>query len=187
MAGLQVNFNVIQANNSLSVRFTELTGAYNLLTNPTGYGFPNATLAQVSTATIFITRPDGVQFTLQNISPLPSSTNQFIDITNVDLGLNSGTKLQDGFYVFTYEAQGTTPTQSGILSRLSKNVLLYNDVECCVRKMGSSSCGCTHNEFVEAFNLFNAMLSANLCGNYSGAQEILERLQVMCSNKCKCH
>ena len=183
---LQVNFSVIQASNSLSVRFIETTGVYNVLSNPNGYGGVNASLAQVSSTLVKVVRPDGTAINLSNLSPLPSSTNQFVDITNVQLGYTSATKLPDGYYIFTYEVQGTTPTQNGVLSVLNKQVLLYNDVECCVRKMGARSCGCSENEYVEAFNLFNAMLAANLCGNYAGAAEILERLQAMCNKKCGC-
>lgn len=185
---LQVSFSEAQSSNRKGVVFTELTGAYNVVSNPDGYGVPNATIAQITQATLYITDTGGTLHTVNVYPTFPSSTNGTFTVNNTDLGLTANDLLPDGFYKVRYEVQGTTGTQNGVLSSVTKDILLYGGVECCVRKLAAKGdCNCKKPEAVEARMMLEAMILAAENCDETCAQKILTELQRICNKKCNCN
>lgn len=185
---LQVSFSSLQSTNRKGIVFTDTTGAYDVVSNPDGYGAPNATIAQISQAILYITDTGGTLHTVNVYPTFPSASNASFTVNNTDLGLTLNDVLPDGFYKVRYEVQGTTGTQNGVLSSLTKNILLSGGVECCVRKMASNGdCNCKKPKAVEARMLYEAMvLSAENCDE-TCAEKILKELQRMCNKNCNCY
>jgi len=185
---LQVSFSHKQSSNRKGVVFTDTTGAYDVVSNPDGYGTPNATIAQISQATLYITDTGGTLHTVNVYPTFPSAVDGTFTVNNTDLGLASDVLLPDGFYNVRFEVQGTTGTQNGVLSSVTKRILLSGGVECCVRKMAAKGdCNCKKPEAVEARMMYEAMiLSADNCDE-TCAQKILTELQRMCNKNCNCN
>lgn len=61
---LELSINVSLSSNGKTMTFTETTGAYNIGTNPKGWGSPNVLLADASLATLDISTPNGTTKTL---------------------------------------------------------------------------------------------------------------------------
>lgn len=185
---LQVSFSSLQSANRKGIVFTDTTGAYDVVSNPDGYGAPNATIAQISQANLYITDTGGTTHVVNVYPTFPSSSNATFTVNNTDLGLLATDVLPDGFYKVRYEVQGTTSTQNGVLSSVTKDMLLSGGVECCVRKMAAKGdCNCKKPEAVEARMLYEAMiLSAENCDE-TCAEKILKELQRMCNKKCNCN
>lgn len=185
---LQVSFSELQSANRKGIVFTDTTGAYDVVSNPDGYGSPNATIAQISQANLYITDTGGTLHTVNVYPTFPSALNASFTVNNTDLGLTANDVLPDGFYTVRYEVQGTTGTQNGVLSSVSKKVLLSGGLDCCVRKLAAKGdCNCKKPEAVEARMLYEAMVLAAENCDETCAEKIFKELQRMCNKKCKCY
>lgn len=132
------NFNICEADDLKSLSFYDVTGVYNATTNPTGYGTPNPSPSDVTTATISILLPGGttpVVLTVKGGSlttSLPTTDNTLVfTITNVLLGLTADALLPDGVYDITYTLTGTYSSTSFTATGNCKR-FLTGQVELCL-------------------------------------------------------
>jgi hypothetical protein len=98
---LSPKLNVAQAPDNATILIQDVTGLYNVTTNPFGYGTPNTTLANVSLAKVFIKVPqyeNPYEFSFAitasaisaatRIDPLGNSVNILADLPNTLFPLN---------------------------------------------------------------------------------------------------
>lgn len=140
---LELSINVSLSSNGKTMTFTETTGAYNVGTNPKGWGSPNAALTDVESAKLDITTPNGTSKTLfytkgqfygAAFSPnFPDATETYT--FNVTTALNSTYSLSGissstpsaGFVRYTTFVPSNFTT-SNIISVTGSNVSGYNVV-----------------------------------------------------------
>lgn len=200
---LELSIKFTRSNDQLSLVATDLTGVYDVTTNPGGYGSPNPAVGDFVSFDITVTLPDpttllpgGTPVVINAFPSLPSNSNGTFTITNVDLGLESGTKLIDGVYQFDIIASTV-----GDEYEYSTKAVYSDIVACCIRTMTAeaSTCGCSSDSdkirnLVKG-NMWLSVLvpyvddsgtiypsSVEVCGQYDKAAEILRELQKICNN-----
>lgn len=188
---LQVNISVAERSDTLSFDVTDITGAYNAITNPGGYGSPNITTGQVDSATLTITLPASTVPVIIPISPVNLIVNTAYNVTAAVLGL---TTLPDGAYIVSYTVTSATgPTTS----TKTINVGFTAIVECCVNKKLAnvplnSTCSCCSDnstrQALEAWTDLQIMKAAmNVgIGLVETFNKFLSRLQKICLGNCGC-
>ncbi len=147
---LQQSFKMNRASDGLSIIITDLTGAYNATTNPTGYGGVNPAVSDFTALAIDIFLPDPI--TLQPsttaipitaIFPtLPSETNGTYTITSTAL-LGSASVLGDGLYKGVITATYDIGAGDVSISPITIYKPFYYIAECCWRQnmLEVSTCG----------------------------------------------
>lgn len=185
---LQVIFDSIQTANRKALVVRDITGLYDAIGNPTGYGAPNFDVSDVTQAVLYVLLPNASADVVVNVFPLlPSSSFGTVTVTNVDLGLGQDDILEDGYYRIRYELFSSDPLLPGILSSQTRQVLVYGGVACCVKKAGAGKrCDCSKDKFEELRLGLEAMKAADECNNIHRAKEILSHLQRECK-KCNCN
>jgi hypothetical protein len=191
---LTLKFTVENGDDCKSIIFTETTGAYNVTTNPTGWGTPNATIAQVTEATLTIENLTTAVI-YDDITITPNSTNSSTTITTQDLevgGVSIGDiTLPDGLYEFTYTVIANTVTYEQVV----KSLFLCES--CCkIKKLAADvdiNCGCCNDDcakelyqFLEAHTLYKALQWGGICGSESEINSNILSLQEFLINiNCK--
>ena len=118
------------------LRLQELTGAYNVNSNPTGYGSPNLAVADVVSASIYITVPAGTTYTF-NVSPsFPTSdvTDNPLSFTYAQLGFAS--EMAVGRYKIVYKLVDS----SSNLYSVTYDAFLVGAAQCCLDSKYASFC-----------------------------------------------
>jgi len=189
---LVLSFNICQKSDCSQFTFYETTGAYDALTNDTGWGSPNDELIDVITpVTLDITDPNNNTYSLDIATLNPSfptdNTSLGWDIDMGYLGGVSGDPIPDGIYTFVY-----TVTTSNSTYTQTQYVAFYCNVRCCVFEMiknfnaGCDCCDKDRDTIINAFLLYQGLVSAANCGNISAFNNILTQLQKICkNNKCR--
>jgi hypothetical protein len=178
-------------NNKDNIIITEDTGNYNAVSNPGGWGAPNAayTNPPVTAISLDITLPGtntgiGASNLLGTtyFTSTDRAYNLFTDPSSVVPSFN----LQDGVwkYVITY-------TISTIPYVITKYALRTNEIRCELAKLGLGDLD--SNNFEDAKTLYDKMVQAFECGEYILAQDLYEELNDFftdCSpysiNSCGC-
>jgi hypothetical protein len=135
---------------------TDTTGAYNAMTNPTGYGAPNptATYPPFSSSVVNVYMPDSETLLPSttaisvNLQPtFPSASNGTFSITNVLLGFSSTYEMPDGVYKFVwtqvYDDGGEQTVET------TEYLVVYQTVECCINNLIIDSVGCSCHDAEE--------------------------------------
>jgi len=192
---LQLKFTVENGNDCKSIIFTETTGAYNNPNNLTGWGSPNAAIADVDTATLSIENLTTLTV-YDDITITPSSSNGETTITTQDLeisGVSIGdVTLPDGLYQFTYTV---TMDNETVYEQEVKSLFLCES--CCkIKKLASEvdvDCNCCNDgcaddlyTFLEAHTLYKALQWSGICGAESEINKNIENLQeYLINTDCK--
>lgn len=169
---------------------TDTTDIYHATNNPTGWGSPNLTRANVSSATILIEfiDEDGVTSTVSTTDVLSQIPNPVTD--TFEFNLISGT-YPDGYYKITY----TVVSNTGDIYRTVLRTFFYCNVQCCIDKLIATIpdkiCECTVEELVNETYLAEILLSglkaSSGCGNVATAYKLLERIEKICNfSDCEC-
>lgn len=201
---LELNVKFTRSNDYQSIVATDLTGVYNALTNPGGYGAPNPTVASFTAFNITITPtdpvtllPTGTPVTIDAYPSLPSSSNGTFTITNVDLGLAATDNIIDGVYLFNVVAETTLGEYE-----YQRYAVFSDIVACCIRNLTLQAFGCDCNGKNKNLVKANMWLSlvqqsvndsseiipsqVELCQQWEQASEIIRELQKICNNNnCK--
>lgn len=189
--------------------FSETTGAYNVSTNPTGWGAPNDILANVSTWSIAIYKPDSVTLlpgttpvTLSNPAGLPTATiPNSLTISPQQIGYATGESLPDGIYQFVYTVDvvigGPAPIDNTYT--ITQYVLIYAGVQCCAGKLAvkaaSSGCGCSGgcggcgddaSNFEKVMLMIEAAKYSIQCGSITSAAKAIVHAQEICNGCQSC-
>lgn len=182
---LVLTFNVCSNSNCKTVNFNETTGTYNVTTNPTGWGTPNATIASATTATLTITKPDTTEIVINLFSTYPTTDSTLLrTITQTELE-NTG-KLTDGLYTFLY-----TVTANSVVYTQTIQKLLYCQITCCVNNMWADvakSGGCLDCDSIakdkarKAQALLSGLESVAEAGNKDAFDNILSVLTKLCNS-----
>ena len=140
---LVLDFDVCLKDNCTKISVKDITGAYEVNTNPTGWGSPNMAGSAVTTATITIgTQEETVTTTIPDT---PSGDFTFPDIT-----LDA---TADGSYTITYEVTDGTSTIS-----TEKTFFIDCAITCCIQKkvvakIDKADCNCDQDIGYELFLL----------------------------------
>lgn len=166
--------------------FTETTGAYNVTTNPTGWGTPNPTIASASLATVSVTVPNGTVYTFSvagSSFPTTTITQQYV-IPYTSLGMTSSSGLVDGLYSILYSL---SVTPGVIYLQLQKTMIVCN-LECCIDKMLLDldlSCECSEDakeNYLTAHAIFEQIQHSIECGDLDTAEELVDMANKLCKN-----
>lgn len=192
---LTLKFTVENGNDCKSIIFTETTGAYNNPNNLTGWGSPNAAIADVATAVLTIENLTTATI-YDNITITPSSTNGETTITTQDLEVGSisigDITLPDGLYEFTYTV---TMDDDTVYIQTVKSLFLCES--CCkIKKLATNvdiDCGCCNDDcseevwnFLEAHTLYKALQWSGICGSETEINSNILNLQEYLINiNCK--
>lgn len=205
---LELNINISRSLDQLSLLIIDNTGAYNVNSNPTGYGTPNPSVADFVTFDVAVTvcdsitlLPTGQTYMIDVYNNLPNTTGSGYQLLNTDIGLGADEKIPDGVYKFVI----TADTDNGSTYTDTVYEVYYEIVGCCIDTLTIQSfdCGCGGDskkikDLVKA-NMWLGLLRPTVnelgqvvesaierCGQYEKAAEIIRELQKICNNKnCK--
>lgn len=88
-SNLMVNFSTTEQIGNGAIAFADTTGAYDAVTNPGGYGAPNAAYGDITSTLITVTLEDGTVINFGTFKPTSPTSNSFT-ITAAMLGYSSG-------------------------------------------------------------------------------------------------
>lgn len=186
---LVLHFNICQSADCKSFIFSETTGAYNVDSNPTGWGSPNAATGSASSATLIVTNNlTGVSYTINLFTegfPSSSSDGTFY-VTSDMIGGADDTEIDDGYYTFVYTV--VIGGQSPVTYTQTVRQGFYCQVRCCVFSMAKDidhECDCGLDQKIEvigAFILLKGLEASANCGNDIKFNKDLAVLQKMCLN-----
>lgn len=169
-----------------TLEFIETTGAYNSLSNTTGWGAPNQTTGDATAATLVATNPAGTSYTINLFSTTyfpTTNTSLEYTIPMTSIGLASGASLTDGIWSFTY-----TVTTNSTTYTYNWTQAFYCQVQCCVYSMFKDldvECDCSYDtkqKALDAYLLLKGLIYAGNCGNTTEFASILATLQKICLN-----
>lgn len=173
------------------LQVTETTGAYDLVTNPYGWGAPGALLiGDVDSSNIKIqnlSSTDATVYTIDSTGDFPNDTLDSIVITNDQIGGIAGDRIPDGVYSLEYTV--VVDSDRNCLAPLRKHFLVCYEAEKCISnlvanlKVKDCCCNCDEvNQVLTAFMYFKALKYAGCTGSVSRANELLKALSTMCAN-----
>lgn len=207
----ELNISVCPKAGCKVLEFNDISGTYNVSTNPTGYGTPNiavvdiiesilsvylnnATVPYIYTFTWAVGVITGYTITkggveLFSVTGLTYSYPFSIDfkILDEELGID---KITDGVAVIEYEISTADETY---VTSLDKFFTCQTD--CCVTKMveaiKSCACNCSDKKNKEmimnaaiARTMFNSAVNSALSGETADAAETLACVNKLCSAEC---
>ena len=169
------------------ISISDVTGIYHVSNNPTGWGSPNAQGADVLTATITITNPDGIEQIVDVSSQIPDPVTG--DFTFEDITLSD---YKDGVTSLNYTIITSTDTY-----RAYAETLLICNTRACVEKMWATvackSCAgnCDLSSLIDDANLaeglLNGLNSSASCCNKDCVNRVLEAIEQLCAfENCNC-
>lgn len=193
-APMEIDFDVCQNPGCESFDFSETTGVYSL-SNSGGWGTPNFAISDAFDAKIIVTLPDGTMCPSISLHPtFPDDTGTATwTVSNSTLGLTGS--LPDGIYIIEYRVDildglGNTQTFNP-----KKQFLFTCTIKCCVDKLIAKiptlDCSCDDKNVKNAmlaFSLYQALINAGKCGNYTEVANLLARLTKICNSRnCGCN
>tara|TARA_R100000406_G_C3106670_1_gene123335 strand:- start:1032 stop:1631 length:600 start_codon:yes stop_codon:yes gene_type:complete len=193
----QISFSAHESCDSQNIVFTDTTGAYDPVTNTTGWGAPNFPLSVVQDAEINITDPSGTLYQLEwGIfgATLPNANNNSFMINMSMLGGTANTTMTQGLYNIEYRILVAEQGGAGTWITARKFVFCYSTIKCCVHKMLAAldicdDCPCDSEKqnALEAYTLYKAMLYASSCGSITKADKIFKQVSRLCNYKGPCN
>lgn len=155
-------------NNKSAIIITEDTGNYNAVTNPSGWGSPNAayTNPPVTAISLNVYYPGTTTASIAEIDLLSTT---FFTSTDRAYDLTSAVTLQDGVwkYIVNY-------TIDGISYSVTKYALRDNTIRCLIGQLALGDMDL--NNFEEVKLLYDKMVQAFECEEYVLAQELYEEI-----------
>ena len=203
---IELNLTYERSTDGLTVTVTDNTGAYNVSTNPGGYGAPNPSVANFTDFVISCYLPDSLTL-LPSSTPvvidaypaLPSSTNGTFDLTSLIVLGDATTKFIDGWYVFDVSANYNTGLEEGVVTA-TNNLVMFEIVDCCITNLTVKSINCGSSKKISNLVKANVILDQfrqrtvngalvdspiDECGQYNLAVDLLLELQGICdSDNC---
>jgi len=187
-----LHFEVCDSRDCKSLLFTETTGAYNVTSNPTGWGAPNELTSDAVSAVLNIVLPSSTSVNINLFTSSYPSVNKTLEytITSATLGLAANLKLDDGLYVFTYTVVTGTTTYTQV-----NRVYITCNSKCCVAtmlaKIPDKDCNC-NDEYIckvlKAYTFYQALVLAGETGQTTKFANLKEILDDMClSTNCGCN
>lgn len=171
---LDIKLSIINNKNEIIV--TDSTGDYNAITNPTGWGAPNPLRnnANVTSVRLTVTNPSGTIFadsappnSLYNTTFWTGTSRAYeitADVTNI---FTTNPVIADGVWKFVvvFTVLGTPTT-------VTKYALRDNVLRC---QLGQLALGdMDTNNFEEAKLMYDKMVQAFECGEYTLAQQLYQ-------------
>ena len=161
---LSVNPQLEIINTNDTIYLVDVTGDYNAVTNPFGWGSPNESRASLTAITAAVEYPDG------QTASLTLTGTTFDDDTSRAYNASSLQK-QDGVYKFD-----VTYTISINSETITSRGLRDNTVKCQLRALALGDT--KTNDYSEAKMLYDKMHTAFACGEWTLTKEILTELQL---------
>lgn len=170
---------------------SDITKAYNLDSNPTGWGVPNLITSNITEATIIVSLPSEESLApIDIIDSFPATVTDKFKLTEVE------EEFEDGEYIIEYIV-----VDNGEIEYRA-TIKIYNlcNSRCCIDKLWAkvgdnlaktNSCGCNTTTYYEdalyGEALIRAIKSASGCLNTEVRESILEKLNKLCeANNCNC-
>jgi hypothetical protein len=188
---VNLDFSITQSCNCKTLTFKELTGAYDAITNVTGWGAPNEATSDAISAYVNIETPTGssIIFALDDF-PTSDTCTVTADITGTagnGIGLNSN--FPSGLYEFQYVVITGTTTYTR-----TRQMYLYCTLKCCVDKLFANinfeDCECNDPQIDEALlalALLRGLAYHVSVANYTEADAIKTKLTNLCANSQYCN
>ena len=191
-----------------TVYITDLTGAYNSISNTGGFGSPNSAVGDFSVATLTITRyplpdedsTDAVVYDdidLLTDYSFPSSAELRVILSAEDFTIDDEDAELDGFSDGVWKFLYTISTSSGTTYTATKMKLFTCTVDCALleqaEKIAEDSCNCCDNkdfleQFLEAYTILQAVKFSGPCSNLTqigkNLQNITDLLDIMSCRGC---
>jgi hypothetical protein len=198
MAALpKISFSANESCDSQNIVFTDTTGAYDPVTNTTGWGDPNFALSDVQDVEINVIDPSGTNYNLDLPiigSALPNASNNSFMINMSMLGGTANTTMTQGLYEIEYRVLVAEQGGAGTWLTARKFIFCYSTIKCCVHKMLAAldmceDCPCDSEKqnALEAYTLYKAMLYASSCGSITKADKIFKQVSRLCNYKGPCN
>lgn len=185
---------------------SDLTGLFNATSNPYAWyasqGGPQPSVKDISTAWLSWVLPSGklvVQDVLAAAKPLYNVVNGIINNPFVTLATDLGFEkfLDDGYYERILQVNGvygSNDPQDEFSAIPSQVIYVTETVKCCVhnmfRKIDVCGCNCDDPLYIAAYQadgLLKTLEYAISCTDWTRADEVLTKLQLICaSNGCGC-
>lgn len=191
MSNVILSIDAQMSSDCKTIKFFEKTGPYGV-SNTSGWGSPNETIADVNTAEITITTPADNSYTFDSNSLTPfysdwptSDTSAFYAITSDMIGYGTNQKLPDGLYRIYYEVVTNTTTYTQV-----KDFLFYGNAQCCVFNLFADidyECDCSKSKIEnakKAYLMLKGLESASTCLQKSYFNDLLEDLEKICTGNC---
>ena len=185
---LLLKFNLCPILGCTQLQFSENTGVYSTA-NTTGWGTPNAELVSALTATLKITNPSLVSYTIDLFdNAYPTSVEGFS--YNIPLNeMGSPTSIVDGKWDFVY----TVTLDTGVIYTTSQSLYFTCNTKCCVSNMlaNVNTCdSCPKDDSEKNYNtvktMFDSLENAAECGDETTFVSIKKIIDKLCLNSgCK--
>jgi hypothetical protein len=171
-----------------TINITDVTGFYNVTTNPTGWEIPNLSRSFTGTATLTIYNSYTGSTIEEDIKAIIAAA-VFPTYTLFDYTPSS---LADGVYDITLTLVNTSDEENPVTYIATTEIAVYCNVICCVDKFAAKvkACGCDDSSMKD-FLLAEAMLT-NLsyiakCLGREQFLKTLKKLQTLCDlGDCGC-
>ncbi len=198
---LEVNISVSQNSSCKSFAVYDITGPYNSISNPTGYGGTNLDLTDLDSAQLIVTPPgSSTTYTIDLAVPITTIPSESSDvrhiISNTDVGLSSADSLSDGLWTVEYLVNITDSSSPSGTTQVTATAtcFFYCTVKCCVDKLVAAvdfeSCCTEPFDMMTTIRAYIALRSLKLavaCNKVNKANAILARLQKLClTSSCNC-
>lgn len=167
---LDIKIGIVNEKSSLAI--ADITGDYNAVTNPGGWGSPNPTRASTSSISLNIYYPGT---STPSISSINLYTTTFFTSTDRAYDLSSLVTLQDGVWKFV-----TTFVISSITYTITTYSLRVNSLKCVIGQLALGDMDV--NGFDEIKTMYDKMVQAFECGEYILAQDLYEEINDMLSD-----
>ena len=193
----EVQFSVDDSGQGLSIKFFDKTGAYNVNSNPGGYGTPNLVLASLEWATVTILRRGTTTpYIIDVFNDLPSTDEDiFALIFGTQFGFATNEKIESDVYEFTYAMghfNGSDPVTDAYQTC---NVPIMPKLKCCIKAVRRSlpvpnkneECNCANKDITGLANadeILLAICEAVECDQLDHAQALIAYLKKWCSCNC---
>lgn len=170
-----------------SISIYDITGFYNVTTNPNGWLSPNLLKSFTGTATLKIVTPQG--------NTIETDVKQVIAdsiFPQYLLYTYTPDSLLDGIYKIYLTLIDTV---NNVTYKASSEIAIYCNVECCVKKLAAEVaddlCNGCSSEKTEKFNLANelyeSLKSVSECLGEKEFNKLLSQLEKICnSTNCGC-
>lgn len=158
---LVLDFNIVQEEDGSFYTITDLTGVYDVTTNPTGWGAPNLDIASVTIATVDVQLMDEDG---NFASVLTAGEKDVLDLPNFpndsDGDIEKTVVLEDGYYKAIYYVTDGVTTYT-----TTKYFTFYSSFKCCYKKIALAVGSCCDNQakklkLLEANVVLNALETA---------------------------
>lgn len=177
--------------NCKTIEFYETTKPYSV-SNTTGWGTPNDTIASATSAELTVLTPAGNAYTFDATSSIPfysswPTTDDDIsyDINSSMIGYGTDQKLPDGVYRFSYEVVTSGGTYTQVIEKL-----FYCNAKCCVHNMIADidyNCDCSIDKIEKAKKAWIILIGlgyASECGQTDKFENLLDSLNKLCAGDC---